>query len=230
MDTREITLGILATAGIIALGFFSPSIIEDGKLVLIQETQTAQVYSSVPSQKSLKNVNNSTSKYADMDDCDYSKIQLFTNGRDSVKRSINQHEFCSDLEISSELIESNITTVDREVIYRTTVTNHGPHDAHAIHVQGNIPRDFVFTKVSGNIDLGSYASSRDDYFIQELVAGTTTFIDIAVEIPPISCGFVHENHAYIESFAGFDYDKTNNINSERIAVPTCPKWERVYSF
>jgi uncharacterized repeat protein (TIGR01451 family) len=163
------------------------------------------------------------------DECLNNSARDFSGNRKSVLRSANVEHYCSDLEVVTNLVDSNLSVADRSVVYRTTVTNHGPHTAQSIHVKGNIPKNFIATSWSGDTKNGSYSLERDDYFIKNLQPGETTFINLVVDVSSVSCGFIHDNTAFVEAFAGLDYNTANNIDKERLAVPVCSKWDKIYS-
>ena len=229
MRSREILLGIVAIGGIVLLGFFSPPVFSpEGKLILVP-IQSAQVGSSlddikknIESEKSSVNIKNSN-------ECLNGTVRDFSGNRKSVHRSVDSEQYCSDVEVNSVLVDSSLSVVDRLVTYRTTVTNHGPHTAQSIHIKGNVPKNFTASSWSGDMVMGSYALGKDDYFIKNLKPGQTTFIDLVVEVSPVACGLVHDNTAFVEAFAGADYNTTNNTDKERLLVPICDKWEKIYS-
>jgi|GEM_PF-7015653 len=229
MSPKEITLGIVAVGGIMLLGFFSPPIFSpEGKLLFVPP-QTAQVSSGFASSEYQSSFMEESMVQSLPKECLDGASQKFSSNRKSVGRMVDSENYCSDIEVSTSLVDSNLSVVDRTVIYRTSVTNNGPHTAHAVHIKGNIPYNFSASKLSGDIETGSYLPHKDDYFIPTLGVGQTTFIDFSVDISSVSCGLIHDNTAFVETFAGFDYEIDNNVDKSRLAVPACPKWDKIYS-
>lgn len=134
---------------------------------------------------------------------------------------------CVDVEVQTYLLEDELSSLDRDVTYRVTVTNHGPSEAKDIKIKNLIPRSSVPLSFSGDIVTGSYAPSYDFYFIPHLGSGETTFIEIKTQITPVSCGFVETVTTGIVSVDGFDVDRSNNFDSTMLSVPSCSKWNQV---
>lgn len=140
---------------------------------------------------------------------------------------VDASEDCVDVEFQISMLDNHVSAMDRTVMYRLSLTNHGPDTARNVYVKNPLPKSFVPVSVSGDIITGSYSLTNDLYFVPTLAPNKTTFIDVLLEIAPVSCASVQKSAGFAYVADSFDINNTNNHATQMFVVPACPQWNRV---
>jgi uncharacterized repeat protein (TIGR01451 family) len=129
----------------------------------------------------------------------------------------------TDIRIKKTLVDETLSIIDRDIVWRVTVTNLGLNNATNILVKDGMPTDFIYNGYytpSGIFTVNS--DNVGTYNIPYLAAGQSTYVDIKMKVPNSYkvCG-VKTNVAQLVSLDQYDSDASNNTGQSSIKLKAC---------